>query len=342
MARPLRINVVGGWYHVTSRGQRRERIYYDHRDRVEFLGRVGEMTKRYGVEVHAYVLMANHYHLLMRTPKGNASQAMQWLQNGYAMWWNRRHGQVGHVFEGRFKGILVEGGGCVLGLSLYLHYNPVAVKNLGWGKREKKREVLGAKVPSAEVVQARLETIRKYRWSSYRAYAGYEKPPSWLHTREVLARVKGGGEEYRRRAEERLMRGQEEDIWSKLKWGVVLGSERFARGMREKAKVLRETRGRRRLRREVEWKEVVRAVETVKNESWKAFVDRHGDWGRDLALWVARRRAGMMLRELGQEAGGLDYSAVSEAIRHFERQTLANITVRRAQQAVMRILNLET
>ena len=117
-----------------------------------------------------------------------------------------------------------------------------------------------------------------------------------------------------------------------MRWGAVLGSERFAKKMREKAEVRRETRGRRGLRQEVEWAEVVRAVERVKGEPWKEFVNRHGDFGRDLALWVARRRAGMMLKELGEKAEGMDYSAVSEAIRHFERKQLVRVDVKRALQ----------
>ncbi|MFH0909679.1 MAG: transposase [bacterium] len=342
MARPLRINVAGGWYHITARGQRRERIYYDARDRMEFLGRVEEMTKRYGVDVHAYVLMPNHYHLLIRTPKGNASAALQWLNNGYGMWWNRRHRQSGHVFQGRFKSILVEGGGWILGLSLYLHFNPVAVGKLGWSKRGKRAEGSGLCVPSAGLVRARLETLRRYRWSSYRAYTGYEKVPAWLRTEDVLARVHGGRDGYREQAEARLRQGQEEAVWAKVKWGAVLGSEKFAETMRRRAVVVRETQGRSALRNEVAWKDIVSAVEEVRGERWPSFRDRHGDWGRDLALWVGRRRGGMTLNGLGEAAGGMDYSAVSEAIRHFEKKALHRAAVRVAQKRVMQILNLET
>ncbi|MBU1693509.1 MAG: hypothetical protein KKC51_06050 [Verrucomicrobia bacterium] len=94
------------------------------------------------------------------------------------------------------------------------------------------------------------------------------------------------------------------------------------------------------LRKEVKWEEVVRAVEKTKGESWDAFADRHGDWGRDLALWVARRRAGMTLRNLGVVAGGMDYSAVSEAIRYFERKRWNSREVIRARTRVLQFLNL--
>ena len=342
MARPLRINVAGGWYHITARGQRRQRIYHDEKDRSEFLGRLEETAHRYGTEIHAYVLMSNHYHLLMRTPMANASAAMQWLNNGYGMWWNRRHGQVGHVFQGRFKSVLVERGGWLLELSLYLHFNPVAVKGLGMGKEAKRAEGMGLKRASAETVKARLETLRAYRWSSYRAYAGYAKAPGWLKTREVLGRVDGGCEGYREKAEERLRQGHVEDVWSRLKWSAVLGSEKFAERMRRQAEVVRETRGRRALRAAVSWDEVAGAVEQVKGEPWKAFEGRYGDWGRDLGLWVARRRAGLTLAALGARAGGMDYSAVSEAVRRFERNREKRSEIGKALRQVLQILNMET
>jgi REP element-mobilizing transposase RayT len=342
MTRPLRIDVAGGWYHITSRGQRRQLIYCDGRDRREFIARLAEASRRYRVEVHAYVLMPNHYHLLLRTPKANASAAMQWLNNGYGMWWNRRHGQVGHVFQGRFKSILVEEGTWSLSLSLYLHFNPVAVQRLGLGKRDKKAEALGLRGAAAETVKARLETLRTYRWSSYRAYAGYEASPDWLKTEDVLARIEGGQAGYRRMAEARLRQGQVEAVWSNLKWNVVLGSELFAERMRRRAEVVRETEGRRDLRSEVTWEELVAAVENVRGEGWEAFAGRHGDWGRDLVLWLARRHAGMTLKELGEKAGGMDYSAVSEAVRRFDRTRRPLKEVRDALARVGQILNMET
>lgn len=342
MARPLRIQIAGGWYHITSRGQRRQRIYCDRRDREEFLARLAEASRRYRVEVHAYVLMPNHYHLILRTPKANASAAMQWLNNGYGMWWNRRHGQVGHVFQGRFKSILVEEGAWLLSLSLYLHFNPVAVRELGLGKSAKKAEALGLMQATPERIQARLDTLRTFRWSSYPAYAGYGTSPEWLTTAAILARVDGGPAGYRRMAETRLRQGEAESVWSKLKWNVVLGSTVFAERMRQRAEVVRETTGRRALRGEVTWEKVVAALETVRGERWDVFAGRYGDWGRDLALWLARRHAGMTLKDLGAKAGGMDYSAVSEAVRRFERMRLPLKDVQAVLASLGEILNMET
>jgi len=341
MARPLRIDVVGGWYHITARRHSRARLFLDDRDGAHFLELLEEVTERFRVEVHAYVLMANHYHLLIRTPEANASRAIQWLNQSYGMWWNRRHRCTGQVFGGRFKGILVEGGAWVQPLSLYMHFNPVAVKRLKMGKKEKAVESRGLTKASPEVIKARLGTLRSHRWSSYLAYAGYERAPKWLTTEEVLRRVAGGRDGYRELAEGRLKQGEQEDIWSKLRWGTVLGSERFGEEMRKRLKVNRETPGRRRTRERKAWEEVVGAVEKAKGERWDEFRDRHGDWGRDMVLAVARRCTGMTLRELGNRVGDMDYAAVSEAIRHLERRQMPRRDLREARKRVEQFLNLD-
>src|SRR2546427_276528 len=103
MARALRVDVRDGWYHVTARGLDRKLIFKDDRDRGRMLELLEELVDRYGVRVHAFVLMPNHYHLLLETPEGNLSRAMQWLNVGYSVWFNRRHRRVGHLFQGRFK-----------------------------------------------------------------------------------------------------------------------------------------------------------------------------------------------------------------------------------------------
>ncbi len=326
MARPLRIDIPGGWYHITGRGNNRQAIFLDDRDRRHFLELLEAMRERYRVRLHAYVLMGNHYHLLIGTPEANASRAIQWLNQSYSMWHNRRHGLVGHLFQGRFKGILVEGSGWGLELSIYLHMNPVAVKGLGLGKRERKAQRQGmAPAPAAETVARRLQVLREYRWSSYRAYAGYEGVPAWLDAREVLQRVKGGSPEYRDAVEGRLGKTEVgESLWTKVRWGIVLGGEEFARRMRRGLRHNRETAGRRALRGRVTFEEIVRMAEGLKGESWEAFRDRRADPGRDLALWAARQYCGLTLRQLGEKAGGMDYTAVAMAVRRIERRARAD------------------
>ncbi len=190
-----------------------------------------------------------------------------------------------------------------------------------------------------ELIAARMETLRGYRWSSYPAYAGYRAAPSWLKVEAILGRVSGGPPGYRKLAEDRLRQGTTEPVWTRLRWGAVLGGEAFADALRRGMHVGRETAGRRLWRAEANWPDLVRAVERVKGEPWEGFRDRYGDWGRDLALWVARRHCGLTLRALGEAAGGMDYSAVSEAVRHFQRRWLPRPEVRSALRDVIRILN---
>ena len=125
MARPLRIERAGGWYHVTGRGNERRPIYRDNRGREHFSELLAEMVARFGARVQAYLLMDNHYHLLLSAPELNLSQAMQWFQTSYSMWFNRKHGRVGSLFQGRFSAVVLEPGAFAHELSRYVHLNPV-------------------------------------------------------------------------------------------------------------------------------------------------------------------------------------------------------------------------
>ena len=134
MARSARIRVSGGWYHVFSRGHNREAVFSADGDREHFLALVAQMRERFRVRVYAYGLMTNHYHLLLGTPEGNLSAALQWLNGSYGMWYNRRHQRTGHLFGERYKAILVEGSAWGLEVSVYIHLNPVATEGQALGK----------------------------------------------------------------------------------------------------------------------------------------------------------------------------------------------------------------
>lgn len=191
MTRPLRVDIADGWYHAMSRGFERGVVFGEHRDREHFLELIEELVTRYGVKVHAYVLLTNHYHLLLQTPHANLSRAMQWLNVSYGVWYNRRHDRAGPLFQGRFKSVPIDGeGSWALQASVYLHLNPVRIEGLGLGKRECKAEGAGiGPAPSPELVRARLRTLREHRWSSYPAYAGYSPRPTWLECDELWRRA---------------------------------------------------------------------------------------------------------------------------------------------------------
>lgn len=241
MARPLRLDQAGGWYHLTARGNERRATFRNDRDRLHFLELLDESTVRFAWHLHAYVLMPTHYHLMVKTTQPNLSRAMPWLNGSYTVWFNRRHRRVGHLFQGRFKSIVLDGEGYALELSRYVHLNPVRIKSLGLDKvgQRKRKQGEGA-VSGAELVRARLARLRGYRWSSYRAYAGWEKVPRWLRVEGVLGMLGGAGglsrrrRQYRRHVEEAVREGLEESPWARLEAGVLLGGAEFVRRMRQR------------------------------------------------------------------------------------------------------------
>ena len=323
MARPLRIERAGGWYHVTARGNERKAICREARDWHHFLELLGEMVEQFRVRVHAYVLMNNHYHLMMELREANLSRAVQWLNVSYSVWHNRRHGRSGHLFQGRFKSVVLSREGWGLELSRYLHLNPVRVEGLGMGKTERQRSREGGNdQPTAELVRRRIGVLRRYRWSSYRAYIGLEAGPPWLERQEVLrlggGAAKGRRQRYREYVETAVREGLKISPWESVLDQVVLGSQEFLeklkRSMEGGSKAERKRAGELSQRRP-SWADVLKSVEQMKGEEWATFRDRHGDRGRDLALYAARRWGGLTLSELAQRGGLKGATAAAMAVK---------------------------
>lgn len=144
MSRPLRIEYPGAFYHVTARGNERKDIFADDRDQERFLFYVNAAFERYKARIHAYCLMSNHYHLLIETPVGNLAQTMRHINGLYTTYFNVKRNRNGHLFQGRYKAILVEKDEYAGELSRYIHLNPVRAKI--------------------------VERPEDYEWSSYRSY----------------------------------------------------------------------------------------------------------------------------------------------------------------------------
>lgn len=217
MPRRTRLEFAGAVYHVVDRGDRREAIFRDDRDRETFLATLGAACARTGWRVHAYVLMGNHYHLLLETPQANLVKGMHWFQCTYTARFNRRHRLAGHLFQGRYKAVVVDPQerSYFAALSDYIHLNPVRARILGGGR------------------------LADYRWSSYPAYVGlYPQRPSWLVVASVLGEL--GLEDragQRRLYSERMKRRAEEDgvekagVVEELQRGWCLGGEDFRQRM---------------------------------------------------------------------------------------------------------------
>ena len=348
MARPLRIERAGGWYHVTGRGNERRAIYRDNRDRQHFCELLAEMVRRFRVRLHAFVLMDNHYHLIIELIEPNLSRSGHWLNVSYSVWFNRRHGRSGHLFQGRFKSVVVDPIAWGLDLSRYVHLNPVRVARLGLGKSEQQRIRVGASLaPDAKVVKERIREMRRYRWSSYRAYVGLGSRSEWLECEAVLAL--GGGKKaeqkrnYREYVEGAIREGMPPRPWEQLKEQVVLGGAEFLARLRQHVTGdAREQRGARRLAMaRPTLAEVIGWVERVKGESWADFRDRHGDSGRDLVLYLGRRVCGLKLKELAQAASLRDYSAVTLAVKRFEKRLGRNQADQAQLKRVCQLSNVE-
>lgn len=167
MARPLRLEAPGEFSHVLARGNSRLPIFEDDRDRIVFLDLLLEVTERFDVRCHAYCLMGNHYHLLVQPMAGGLPRALRQLNGVYAQRFNRRHQRAGHLFEGRYKSILVDRQSYLLELARYIVLNPVRAKL--------------------------VEMPEAWRWSSYTATAGLAPPPPFL-TVDFIRRAAGGRE----------------------------------------------------------------------------------------------------------------------------------------------------
>jgi REP element-mobilizing transposase RayT len=229
MARGLRLHVPDGWYHVMSRGNGGEVLFRGDRDRRRFLGLVSELPERFGTEVHAFVLMDNHYHLLVRCRRTDLSETLRWLQTAYAIWFNWAYGRRGHVFQGRFKSVLIREERSLDAVARYIHLNPVRVGGLGLSKEDQRRaKVLGCADPGAELIRRRLGVLRGYAWSSWRVYAGFERAPGWLSQQRIQSGCGGRRLKEQRAAliaytEEPIRQGRLDNPWEELIAGVVLG-----------------------------------------------------------------------------------------------------------------------
>jgi REP element-mobilizing transposase RayT len=209
MGRAWRIEFEGALYHVLSRGNERRDIFFDDDDRRRFLDTLGDMAQRFAIDVLAYVLMDNHYHLLLRTARANLSRAMQWLGVTYTNRFNARHSRSGHLFQGRFKNMLVQNDAYLLQLSYYIHRNPLRAKM--------------------------VERLADYRWSSYRAYAYGQRAPEWLDTERILSQLVNSADRRKAYRENTQKYAKEESrLWENLRHGFILGEKRFVVEIKKK------------------------------------------------------------------------------------------------------------
>jgi putative transposase len=206
MSRPLRLELSGGLYHVTSRGDGREDIYLSDADRLAWLEVFGQVCKRFNWVCHAWCQMSNHYHLLIETPEANLSKGMRQLNGVYTQRFNRAHARVGHVFQGRYKAILVERDSYLLELARYVVLNPLRARM--------------------------VRRLENWPWSSYLATCGQTPVPEWLHIDWILAQFGRQRASAIRKYVEFVHEGARlPSVWTQLQGQIYLGSEDFMKKM---------------------------------------------------------------------------------------------------------------
>jgi REP element-mobilizing transposase RayT len=208
MARPLRIEFKGALYHILSRGNERRDIFLGDDDYDIFLGVLEEMSYRFEVDIFAYVLMSNHYHLLIRTNQQNLSKGMQWVGTTYTRRFNLKHFRRGHLFQGRFKSILVQNDAYLMQLSCYIHRNPLRA--------------------------GLVNRLADYRWSSYCTYAYKASRTSWLNTDLILSQFNGKDSYKAYREKVQKYSEEEAKIFENLRHGIVFGTRRYLKKITEK------------------------------------------------------------------------------------------------------------
>ncbi len=298
MARPLRIEFPGAWYHVMNRGAGRRWIYKYDKHYHYFLSLLADVTERYRVEVHAYCLMGNHYHLMLHTPDGNLQRIMRHINGVYTQYFNRTERTDGALFRGRYKAILVDAQTYWLALSRYIHRNPLEaglVKRLG-----------------------------DYRWSSYPAYLGKITPPEWLVTREILGSM--GKRKARARYRDYIMDKTQTELdkcYQHKHFSAILGDDEFKQAVLAEVDPEPDVPESRigRVRPGIE--EIFTAVERYYEVSEKELLRTTRGRGvispaRAVAMYLSQQLSDKKLSEIAVHFGLAGYASAGASIRNFK------------------------
>jgi REP element-mobilizing transposase RayT len=296
MARPWRIQYEGAIYHIMSRGVGRGKIFLTDDDYSKFLEYVERAKEKYDLDIFAFVLMSNHYHIFLRTNEPNLSRTMQWIQTAYSIYYNRKHNRSGHLFQGRYKSIIVGEESYWHVLSLYIHLNPLRA--------------------------GIIEELSKYKWSSYHDYVKTRKVHKWVNSEAVLDSF-GRNKQDSRKEYRKLIReisGKEEDFLEHIKYGMILGNDKFVEWVQRKfidraEKEDAELPQKKRIGDEGVVKKVTEEI--IRNYKIKKSTllqrKRHIPFeARDVGMYILKKYTGLKNKEIG-DIFGVSLSAVNKA-----------------------------
>jgi len=317
MTRPLRLSFENTFYHITTRGNRREKIFYSSRGKEVFLKRLKEMLIKYEMICHAYCLMDNHYHLFIKTIKPNLSQGIHYLNSAYTNWFRNKHQIIGPLFQGRFKSILVDADNYALMLSAYIHLNPLR----------------------AGIVRQ----LEDYPWSSYLDYLNLRKSnisdPSF-----VLNLIDSNTFKAIKKYRNYLIEYQDmKDPIRESYHRIALGSTTFIEKVKEKI----EHEGRKREIPSTRFPSkydantiILKMTQVLHIEKKAIFDKKRGNLNRSLAIYLIKRFTPLSLSEIGK-LFKMDYSAVSQAAKRFEQKSEVNHEIKEVMQKVITVLKEE-
>jgi REP element-mobilizing transposase RayT len=296
MARPLRIEYEGALYHVTARGNERRRIYHGKSDYEKFKVYLRNAREKFGCFFHCYVLMGNHYHLTLETPRANLSGVMHYINGSYTNYINIKRRRSGHLLQGRYKAVLIDRDRYFLELSRYLHLNPVRA-----------------------AVVAKPED---YPYSSYRSYVFNEKDDI-VDSDLLLGMVSKDRKRARRRYRDFVEKAIDKELdnpLDNLYGGAILGSHEFIQEARSKLTdgILQreEVSYRKAFQRYCGSDEIIEAIYSEFKVSRDEVLRNRGEL-RNIAIYLMKQLTGMTNSQIGELFGGLSYSAVAKAYRRF-------------------------
>jgi len=323
MSRPLRIEYPGAFYHVMNRGCGGQEVFHTSKDYERLLNLLSETSQMWGIRIHAYSLLPNHYHILLETPQGNLSRAMRHIDGIYTQRYNRAHQTDGPLFRGRYKAILVDANNYLLQVVRYIHLNPVKAKL--------------EKDPAL------------HPWTSHRYYLGRKKEIDGLITEDVFGRFHLKRKEALRLYRRYIREGVDEEANRWYKQGripAIWGKE----GFREKVQELIDQRGEDYeipQRREIKGRPTLLEIEReICREygihSRELLTKRRGYWNepRNIAIFLGRKLGGYRLKELGERWGGLKYSTTSGMVyamgKRIEEKNIVEKKVNKIEDAILK------
>ncbi len=289
MARPYRIQSENCFYHITSRGNNRKKIYLSEYDYRKFLEYLREAKEKYKFYLYAYCLMANHYHLLLETTQANISKIMHYINGSYTTYHNIKRHRCGHLFQGRYKSIVVDKDSYFLELSRYIHLNPVRAK----------------------IVQV----PEKYKWSSYNAYLA-RKSDIHIDKDRIKNSLDMNGAQYRQFVQDGI--NNKVDLFSQVYAGFLLGSTKFIKGKLAYLKGKVESKDfsyHKEISAMVDEEGLVNAIAKVYNKNTEDLYKKNKPLPeRKIAIYLLKRFTQLTNSQIGEKFG-ITFSAVSKAAR---------------------------